>query len=240
MFPNIHSLSKEENRLIEIAQEKYHIYFDLANHLATFQSNFLKSNIQKEANFFIGFMNQSNTSSLLSLLSILRHHTIQAKLTMRHSLEASMSACYALDNPDQEKFYTVNGEELIFKKKFMEKVYDWIKDDYPEQSKIIESDKKVLNGYTHSNFKTVALNVREMNNGQILSTRFFDNSYDDFLNINMTQLELFAYSTSVMNMLDLYEVVISNSDYVDLADNFVKEKTVLASMLRSIPIPNMN
>lgn len=164
----------------------------------------------KEAHVFNSFLTQTNTSLTLSLLSLIRHHTVQNYLNLRTAIEPTALACYALYSPDENKFikrHDTYNNVILDRPEVKKKAYDWLDANYPTHSGKLKSVKSdVINkAFTHSNLWSASSNTDYHSDPNLAYSNFFDQK-----DLFTTKFELMALANCALTQIDLIGSVIRN------------------------------
>jgi len=196
-----------EKELFLQATNKYGEFFDFALDSYNQVENFVKS-INPEAFIFAAFLSQIRKHHTLAFLSSVRLHHIQTMMNLRQFLEAGSCAAFAIANHNSEDFTNEKRD----------KIYKWIKNNYPIKSEEIKRIKGIINSttahsnivYAHKNFKFDLENKR-------FNTPFFD--FEDELHVNG---DLWLVGNVAMGVLDFLYGVNQNYNALVFSDNFIE------------------
>ncbi|WP_338593161.1 hypothetical protein V6669_09345 [Paenibacillus sp. Y5S-9] len=197
---SIYDLSKEEDRLIQNAKDIHGRYFTFTKEVIEYSWTFIEK-IDATAYVFNAFSTQMNKSLSLSLLSIIRLHTIQAYQSLRNAIESVGLASYSLYKPNQNNYVLDNPEfpgHLIAKKGVSDKVNKWLNNNYPSHSDKLRSIKSehINKHFAHSNLTDALTNVHYIDNKTY-------NSVFDETSFILTKIHLVSLSNMAIHMIDL-------------------------------------
>jgi hypothetical protein len=90
---------------------------------------------------------------LLTLLSTLRLHKVQAMMNLRQVLEAGAAAAFAIANPGVEHFAETNSNGILdLPQELTKRRYQWLAKHFPAASEAIKRKKELINNSTaHAN-----------------------------------------------------------------------------------------
>jgi hypothetical protein len=216
-------LADEEARLFATAEERLGPPFAMARESTLLLTTFMAS-VCADRHIFIRCMAILKTHHTLALLSVARHHHIQATMNLRQVVEAASSAAYALAHPEAE--YVDPVTDLTFEpKKVSKRSYNWIAKAYPSHSKDLQSMKDHLNdNSTHFNIVQSARIVSDNPEEMVWKTDFFDSP-----DLYKEQIDLwFLTKTALCSMHLLSEVQQSHGGFV-LAPDFEDRANAVAS-----------
>ncbi len=213
----LQDLSSHEHSLVENASSEFGPDFVNAHDLVFFTWSFI-SNIKPEAMIFSLFLSQIQKSLVLCLLSAVRDHDVQFHMMLRHSIENTSLACYALFEPDDSAFYMTDKDDILYPKKGVNsKAYKWLETNYRNHSDKLKNMKDVINTtFAHANILPTPQNLC-FDEGEI-GNRFFD--VQDKL---MTKQRLWWVGNVSLGILDLFAKIIGEFPIVTLVDDFPKK-----------------
>ncbi|QSF43253.1 hypothetical protein [Paenibacillus tianjinensis] len=218
--------SEEEHRLIQEAQNTYDKYFISACECVDFSWDFIQS-VSAEAFVFNAFLTQTNKFLQLSLLSLIRHHTMQCYLNLRTAIESTTLACYALHKTDENEFikrHDVYNDILLEQPGIKTKANKWLDLNYKthsEKLKIAKTDN-INKYYAHSNLVSAFSNV-DFTDPNMSYSNFFDKK-----DIFTMKFELMALGNIALTQIDLIGIVIHDySHLAKLAVDFEERKSLL-------------
>lgn len=200
----------------------------------------LFSKIKPEAQIFAITLGQAKSSNYLALLSILRHHLIQAKLNMRVSYESTVLACYSLVDHKigdilHEGYTSI--EQLREKEfEFKKDAYIWIKENYKSHSdRIKDSKDKINKSFAHSAFSTSLFN--HLSKETSASTSFFDVSIHSTEEGHLDVItNLLHFSFSINSQLDFITDVLKDYPLVTIIDDYEDRKELLFEKLMTLSV----
>lgn len=198
---HINRLIALENDKVQEALNKYSAYLKMADDMIYFLSHEFLDTIKDENVIFMSLFTQISIDLELAVLSTLRRHNIQACLMLRHALESTCLAAYALSSKPVTNEYGVMAEFG-----HTTKAYKWIETEFPKQSENIEKIKSMINdNYSHANIITSAPNL--IIRGEKINPTFFD------LDGNKTiPKRLYIISEIAWLVLDLLDRAIKKSN----------------------------
>lgn len=238
---SIYELSDEENRLVQEAKNNYGRYFTFAKDVVEYSWTFIDK-IDARAYVFNAFLTQMNKSLSLSLLSIIRLHTIQSYQSLRSAIESVGLASYSLYKPEQNNYVRKNPElpgHLIAKSKSKvdEKVNKWLDINYPIYSEKLKHLKtNHINKYfAHSNLVDALTNVK------FVETKSYNSVFDDN-NLMLTKIQLTSLSNTTILMTDLlglalddYPLAKVNSSHREKLEQFYSINKQMYNNLKKDP-----
>lgn len=212
---NIFQISEEENRLIQLSESRYGKIFKDAHETIIYSWEVIDS-YEESAWIFHSFITQVNKAFNLSLLSIVRRHDIQSQMNLRHALESSALACYALCKPQQDEFIYKDDNNIIRERKVKKSAYDWLDKNYPHHSEKIKFFKDNINNlFAHSNLITALSNVDNSNDS--FTAMYFDNSSDILIKIR-----LWIIANICLVQLDLWWHVLREYPLAELRTDYAE------------------
>jgi hypothetical protein len=183
---SIEEFSHIEHQLILNAKERYGDFFTTAR-----DASFLLSNIMswpiKDCDIFIRFLSQMKKAHTLALMSLVRQHRIQAKMTLRYFLESTVHAAYALVHVDTTNYFdTVDGKKHD-PQKASRAAYAWIHEHFRSHSDEIKRMKDLINEQTaHANVYNSFHNFDFVGGeNAAIYTTFFDFDDDHWLKVDL-------------------------------------------------------
>ncbi len=164
---------QKENELVADAPIRYGDVFASTNHILEYFGQCFSANDEK-AHLSTLFILEVQRSLYLSAVSALRRQGTQMYHMFRDALESEVLACYALCQPDKQKFFDVKDGVLTPKETLPDEGgYKWIEGKFPFWSRWIKSHKDAGNAkFTHSNILSVFRNLSD--GEEELEPRFFD------------------------------------------------------------------
>ena len=138
---------------------------------------------------------------MLSFLSALRLHKVQAMLNLRQVLEAGAGAAYAIANPDVRDFVDIDAFNIMDpSQKLRGKRYRWLRQNYPDGSKRIEDIKDQINNQdAHANIVSGDAGYHAGQTADVADLPFFDIEDEYFV-----QADLWLISSVAIMMMDLF------------------------------------
>jgi len=213
---SILDISEEEHKLVVTAREKYGEVFDTAHELVKFLTNFMES-INRETYVFMSFLSLARKSLLLALLSTVRMHQVQTQMNIRQALEAGVKGAYALAFPDPERFAVKREDGTLEEKEDLVRCcYQWLEENYIEESNAIKALKKSINElFAHANIITTQ-NITEFSNEKYLTTVF---DKEDSL---MVKSSLWLVANVSFGLINLFAKISLKTKNIKLAPDFVR------------------
>jgi DUF917 family protein len=139
--------SAEEHQKLLDAEDKYGNAFVNAYNTSIMLSNIVMWPIIS-CDLFIRFYSQMKKYHVLSMISTVRLHRIQAKMDLRYFLESTVHAAFTLAHTDTKNYIDFHNRQINDAKSASSKAYKWISETYPEYSKFIKDLKDDINGQT--------------------------------------------------------------------------------------------
>ena len=147
---SIAELAKEENRALRENIETCKIAYVFANNALSIISTAIVGYAPNRKAFGY-YLSQTEVQLGLAILSALRQHKVQVYSNVRHALEHTNLAAFALEHPD---FLTETSGTFDETKDTRQKAQKWVGETYPEASKSIEGWKREINkDYAHATIK---------------------------------------------------------------------------------------
>ncbi|HEY5105714.1 MAG TPA: hypothetical protein VII73_02955 [Caulobacteraceae bacterium] len=212
------ALFEEENRLLQLASEKYGKHFGHACDATALLSLFIKSaNYDRE--IFLRYMSHAKKHHTLALMSTVRLHKIQAMLNLRFALESAANAAFSLCNPSLENFL-VNGAGSPARKTevILSKAYKWLAKTLPEYSGALKSVKDNINATSaHSNIVYTASTFRfDPDVSDTAETPFFDIEDPYFVST-----DLWLISNAAVGIIGMIAAASEVGAGLELAEDFL-------------------
>ena len=232
---NINEISEIENALLRTAPLEYGKFFDNANSLVSFTTDFYNK-VDFNYWLFLGFSAQVQNSLFLAIISTLRRHDVQTNMMLRQALESVVLTCYSAYNKDENDFAQKTSEGLlILNEKVLNKTYKWLEANYKTHSDKIEFMKKHINETSaHSNILHVFQNTDLSQNRRIV-TSFFDGNNEDMEHFRaMIKQRLWWIGNIAFGLIDLLSKVITDFKVGKVIDNFPQIMTELGSENQSL------
>ena len=234
---NLNQVSQDEHNLILYAQQEYGIDYDSAQEIALLYGKFIKS-VSADHFVFLSFLSQFNKFLILSILSAVRRHQVQAMLGLRQCIETGMMAAYAITvvNPKNFAIKKADGT-LQCVEKSKDKCFKWIEQKYPQHSKALYGTKtKYINGvFAHANFISTQANFQA-------DQRKFHIVFWDETDLTMVKSSLWIIANAALCILDIiYNESKSNSkikvdpDFKDVYARLKKTNDALRDELKKHP-----
>jgi len=202
-----------------------HFTIELGDDIIYFLSREFLHTIKDENAVFLSFFTQISVDLELAVLSTLRRHDIQACMMLRHALESSCLAAYALSSQP-----VTNEDEAISEYGHPEnKSYAWIKKEFPTQSENIKQIKgKINKNFAHANIKTSATNL--IVTDEKIAPTFFDSDGNETI-----PKRLYVISEITWHVLDLLDRAIEKANYgIVLKENSVKRINEFSEQMNKV------
>lgn len=215
---DLQGISEVENNLVKLSlQNKNDPYIIHANEAVKFLYEFILSiRSTKESVFFMSFLSQFQKYIVLSILSGIRRHHVQAVLDLRYATESGCWAAFAISHGELSDYADLNGNILSPKLKHTTNMYKWLEDNYKLSNDSIKRFKNQLNSISaHSNLVDAQRNFSSVDI-KGMQTHFFDNSKDQHISA-----DLWAVSNLTMGILDLFYGVNLDFKLLTLIDDFL-------------------
>lgn len=218
--------SEEEHRLISEAQNTYNKHFTLASECVNFSWEFIES-VNAEAFVFNAFLSQTNKFLQLSLLSLIRHHTVQCYLNLRTAIESTTLACYSLHKTNEHEFIKRHDEfnDIILERPGVKsKANKWLDSTYKTHSEKLKIAKteNINKFFAHSNLVNAFNNI-DFTDPTMSYSNFFDKK-----DVFTIKFELMALGNIALTQIDLISSVVrDHSDLAKLSTDFEEKKTSL-------------
>ncbi|WP_321886454.1 hypothetical protein [Paraburkholderia bannensis] len=183
---SIEEFSHIEHQLILGAEERYGDFFTTARDVSLVLSNIM-SWPTKDCDIFIRFLSQMKKAHTLALMSLVRQHRIQAKMTLRYFLESTVHAAYALVHVDTTNYFDTADGKKHDPQKASRAAYAWIREHFESHSDEIKRMKDLINEQTaHANVYNSFHNF-EFVGGEnaAIYTTFFDFDDDHWLKVDL-------------------------------------------------------
>src|SRR6266702_6023019 len=145
---SIETYSLQEHVMVTEAETRYGEFLVNAR-----DTTYLLSNIMqwptKDCDIFIRFLSQMKKYHTMCLMSLVRHHRIQAKMNLRYFLESTVHAAFALVHVDTTIYFDdlANGKKHDAKKASIT-AYKWLEAEFPVHSNEIKRVKDLINEQT--------------------------------------------------------------------------------------------
>lgn len=198
------SMNELSNNLIDITKREHEVllstiasnaeYYTVTHDVVDYLWYYVSGFDPEHGVVFTLFLGQFRKAITQTLLSILRLHSVQGFLTLRHALESAALACYSLYDTDLKSFCSVDDyERAVPLKNLNQKVYKWLENKMPEYSKHLKLRKKMINDYwAHSNLLHTAQNFEI--EGDIADTVYSDKKDNDIIDQYLLVLSDIAFS----------------------------------------------
>ena len=117
--------SAQEHQMVMEAADKYGDFY-----INAYNATILLSNIMLwpviDCDLFLRFLSQMKKFHSLSLLSTVRLHRIQAKLTLRYFLESTVHAAFTVAHPYTKNYWDLENQKIGDPQKASRQAYKWI------------------------------------------------------------------------------------------------------------------
>lgn len=183
---SIEEFSRLEHELVVGAQERYGEFFTNARDVTQLLSNIMTWHT-KDCDIFIRFLSQMKKGHTLSLMSLVRQHRFQAKMTLRYFLESTVHAAYSLVHVETTNYFDTEDGRKHDTKKASREAYSWIETHFKTQSDAIKKLKDAINEQTaHANIYNSFHNYDFANGADaFIVTSYFDFDDDYWLKVDL-------------------------------------------------------
>jgi len=208
----IEQILNNESDAVLSAPQRYGRHYDNALRISMFLTSFLESFHQSR--WVLGsFLGQVKKHQLLSLLSTVRLHKVQAMMNLRQVVEAGACAAYAIANPDHNDFVDTDEYGILDpSQKLARKRYKWLDDNYPDGSRAIRDIKEQLNKTTsHANL----INAYNKDTQSARDWPFFD-AEDPY----HVQIDLWRIGSAGLVLMLFFHELNSTRHVIKFAANF--------------------
>jgi hypothetical protein len=193
-------IMESEAQMVRTAEARFGNYYVLAWDCSLLLSNCIVSVNHGHLNFarFHCLLKKHHT---LAVLSAVRLHKVQAMMNLRQALEAGAAAAFAIANPADDNFFTVdqNGN-ISSSQKLAVKRYRWLETNYKTRSDVIKWKKDMINDtQSHANIVSSESIFRIDNTRQLINAPFFDIE-DDF----HVKTDLWLASSIALELMDWF------------------------------------
>ncbi|MCG4261189.1 hypothetical protein K6W36_11490 [Acetobacter senegalensis] len=225
--------SAQEHQKLLDAEKKYGNAFINAYNTTILVSNLMMGPVA-DCDLFIRFYSQMTKYHLLSVISTVRMHRIQAKIDLRYFLESTANAAFSLAHSDTENYFDFQNEQIGNAQSATKKAYGWLETTYKEHSDFIKELKSTINEQTaHANV------VNSQHNFDFIPGERAEivTSYFDFEDDEMVKLDLWLAAKAGIYAADLILKVQKDSggfllsnDVTNLPNLIVDNNSVLAEL----------
>lgn len=183
---SIEEFSHIEHQLILDAEERYGEFFTTTRDVSLVLSNIM-SWPTKDCDIFIRFLSQMKKAHTQTLMSLVRQHRIQAKMTLRYFLESTVHAAYALVHVDTTNYFNTADGKKHDPQKASRAAYAWISEHFTSHSDEIKRMKALINEQTaHANVYNSFHNFNFVGGeNAAIYTTFFDFDDDHWLKVDL-------------------------------------------------------
>jgi|GEM_PF-6369583 len=181
----IAQLGDQENDLLAQNVTKYRKIYAFANDALSLLSTGI-TGYSESRRAFGAYLAQIVINVSLALLSGLRQHRTQVYSNLRHALEHTALAAYALANP-KDPYFAGDANESDHDKFMSQNVYKWIRKHYQKDSTEIHRIKNLINkDHAHANIIHAMRNVKSFDGAVlVVSVDFFDKPEQRFINADL-------------------------------------------------------
>jgi hypothetical protein len=180
--------SAQEHQMVMEAADKYGAFYVNAYNTTILLSNMVMWPVV-DCDLFLRFLSQMKKHHSLSLLSTVRLHQIQAKLTLRYFLESTVHAAFSVVHLDTKNYLDLDNQKVGDPQRASRQAYKWIEGAFSSHSEAIQRIKDQINAHTaHShvlnsqhNFALVPGERPE------IVTSFFDFEDDEWVKVDLWQ-----------------------------------------------------
>lgn len=183
---SIEELSHIEHQLVVNAEERYGDYFTTAQDVTLLLSNIM-SWPTKDCDIFLRFLSQMKKSHTLSLMSLVRQHRIQAKMTLRYFLESTVHAAFSLVHVDTTNYFDTADGKKHDPQKASRAANTWVDEHFKTHSDEIKRMKDLINEQTaHANVYNSFHNFDFVGGEDAaIYTSYFDFDDDHWLKVDL-------------------------------------------------------
>src|SRR5580704_10820087 len=126
----IEQILESEYAAASSARQRYGKHYDNAQAISVYLTSFLESFDQSRW-VFGSFIGEVKKHQVLSLLSAVRLHKVQAMMNLRQVVEAGACAAYAIANPDHNDFVDTDEHGILDpSQRLAKKRYKWLDENY--------------------------------------------------------------------------------------------------------------
>ncbi len=227
---------RSEHQMVVDGGKLYGEFFQNALDFQNLFHNFLIS-CPADHFVFCAFLGQIQKHSLLAILSTLRRQETQAMMNLRQLLESSALAAYSIGDGKYDDFLTKDNKDLFeLSKKYKEKAYPWLDENYKLGSDAIKRMKDLINeSSSHSNLVIAYRNFKLNPKSKFAEIPFFD-----FKDEYQTKTTLWQISNIIMGVMDLfyginqqYKVLVFSPDFVERLKELEKVNDKLKAEMMS-------
>jgi hypothetical protein len=183
---SIEEFSHIEHQMVVGAEERYGDYFAVARDVTLLLSNIMAWPT-KDCDLFIRFLSQMKASHTLCLMSLIRQHRVQAKMTLRYFLESTVHAAFSLVHVDTTNYFDTAGGDKHDPQKASRAAYTWVGANFKKHSEEIKRVKDLINEQTaHANVYNSFHNFHfEGGEKAAILTSYFDFDDDYWLKVDL-------------------------------------------------------
>ena len=182
------------------AEDRYGKYYKNARVCSIFLSRCI-TEVDHDRMMFARFFALMKKHHMLSLLSTLRLHKVQAMMDLRQVLEAGAAAAFAIANPEQHHFAETDEQRLLDpSQELTKKRYKWLHGHYRSKSDWIKNTKERINmSAAHANIVSSGSTFSVSDAGDLINAPFFDIEDDYFVKADLWQMASIA-----LTLMDLF------------------------------------
>jgi hypothetical protein len=204
----LEEITESERQMLLAAKDRYGNHYVNARASSVFLSKCIVAIDHDRLNFgrFLAIMKKHH---MLSIMSAVRLHKVQAMMNLRQVLEAGAAAAFAIANPEDHYFFKIDDKGIVkTPPKLTDKRYDWLEKNFKEKSDSIKAKKSLINNsQSHANVVS-AHSVFQINDtGELINAPFFDIEDNYFV-----KSDLWLASAVALEIMELfYEVNIERN-----------------------------
>jgi hypothetical protein len=198
------------------ARDRYGNHYVNARASSVFLSKCVVAIDHDRLNFgrFLAIM---KTHHMLSIMSAVRLHKVQAMMNLRQVLEAGAAAAFAIANPEDHHFFKIDDKGIVkTPQKLTDKRYEWLEQNYKNKSDSIKAKKSLINNsQSHANVVSAHSVFRIGDTGELINAPFFDIEDDYFV-----KSDLWLASAVALEMMDLFYGVNGGQNVIEFMPGF--------------------
>jgi hypothetical protein len=212
----IEQILESEYAAASSARQRYGKHYDNAQAISVYLTSFLESFDQSRW-VFGSFIGEVKKHQVLSLLSAVRLHKVQAMMNLRQVVEAGACAAYAIANPDHNDFVDTDEHGILDpSQRLARKRYKWLDENYPDGSKAIKDIKEELNKTTsHANL------INAYSSGAWTAEDWFSSPFFDVDDPYHVQTDLWRIGNAGLVLMLFFHEINSTRNVLKFTANFV-------------------
>lgn len=217
-FPQstLEEITESERQMLLTAKERYGNYYVNARASSVFLSKCIVAIDHDRLNFgrFLAIMKKHH---MLSIMSAVRLHKVQAMMNLRQVLEAGAAAAFAIANPEDRHFFKIDDKGIVkTPQKPTDKRYEWLEQNYKDKSDSIKAKKTLINNsQSHANVVSAHSVFRVDDTGELINAPFFDIEDEHFV-----KSDLWLASAVALEMMDLFYGVNIGRNVIEFMPGF--------------------